>query len=225
MARPTNTEERRAQIIDGLARVMAHKTYEQATIAAIAREAGLGPGLVHYHFASKQAILVALVEQLVAGLEARHARRLDAAPDDPWARLDAFIDAFAALDADADPAAVACWTRLGDEAARRPEVALPYRAAVKRWHAALTERVEAILRSDGRPVDAAAEAAAGLLAAIEGAFQLGAAAPGIMPPGAAAGLLKRMARGLLGPATMPSESSDMPPGMPSPMPSEGGRDR
>lgn len=197
MARPTNTEARRAQIIDGLARVMAHKTYEQASIAAIAREAGLGAGLVHYHFDSKQAILVALVERLVAGLEARHTRRLDAAPDDPWARLDAFIDAFAALDADADPAAVACWTRIGDEAARRPEVAAPYRAAIDRWHGALTADIAAVLAAEGRETDRAAEAAAGLLAAIEGAFHLGQAAPGVIPPGLAAGMLKRMARGLL----------------------------
>lgn len=208
MARPRNTEERRAQIIDGLARVMADKTYEQASVAAIARAAGLGPGLVHYHFENKQAILVALVERLVAGLEARHRRRLDDAPGDPWARLDAFIDAFAALDADADPSAVACWTRLGDEAARRPEVGVPYRAAIDRWHTALTERVAAILDADGRPTAAAGEAAAGLLAAIEGAFHLGAAAPGVIPPGMAAGLLKRMARGLLGTATMPAADGD-----------------
>lgn len=209
MARPSNTEERRRQITEGLARVMADKSYEQASVAAIARAAGLGAGLVHYHFENKQAILVALVERLTAGLEARHQRRLATAGDDPWARLDAFIDAFAAVDEDADPAAVACWTRLGDEAARRPEVGVPYRAAIGRWHAALTERVAAILIADGRPPRGAAESAAGLLAAIEGAFQLGAAAPGIIPPGRAAGMLKRMARGLLSPE-VPAESSPAP---------------
>lgn len=199
MARPSNTETRRRQITDALAAVMAERGYEKASVAAIARAAGLAPGLLHYHFPSKQAILVALVERLAEGLEARHRRRLAAAGDAPWARLDAFIDAFAAVDDDADPAAVACWTHIGDEAARRPEVAEPYRAAVARWHAALAARVADIVRAEGRPADAAHadEWAAGLLAALEGAFHLGAAAPGIIPPGHAAGLVKRMARGLL----------------------------
>lgn len=197
MPRPRNTDARRRQITDGLAQVMAEKSYGQASINAIAKAAGLGSGLVHYHFENKQAILVALVERLVAGLEARREARLARAGDDPWARLDAFVDAFAALDADADPAAVACWSRIGDEAARKPEVAVPYRAAVDRWHAALTADMAAVLAAEGQPTDRAAEAAAGLLAAIEGAFHLGQAAPGVIPAGAAAGMLKRMARGLL----------------------------
>lgn len=224
MARPRNTEERRRQITDGLARVMAERSYARASIGAIAREAGIGAGLVHYHFESKQAILVALVERLVAGLEARYQRRLAGAGDDPWARLDAFVDAFVALDDDADPAAVACWARIGDEAARRPEVAAPYRAAVERWHRALTEAAAAVLAAEGRSPSGAAEAAAGLLAAIEGALHLGAAAPGVIPPGTAAGTLRRMARGLLGAgqgvevasksSAMSSESSGVSSGMP-----------
>jgi len=208
MARPRNTDERRRQITDGLARVMAEKSYGQASISAIARAAGLGAGLVHYHFESKQAVLVALVERLAVGLEARHARRLAAAGDDPWARLDAFIGAFAAVDDDADPAAVACWARIGDEAARRPEVAAPYRAAIGRWHAELTRRMVDVLTSEGRAADRAGEAAAGLLAAIEGAYHLSQSAPGVIPPGAAAGMLERMARGLV--HAVPSTPSDTP---------------
>lgn len=197
MARPRNTETRRRQITAGLAQVMAEKSYGQASINAIARAAGLSSGLVHYHFANKQAILVALVEELAEGLEARYRQRLDGSSDDPWARLDAFIDAFAALDDDADPAAVACWSRIGDEAARRPEVAAPYRAAIDRWHRALRADIAAVLAAEGRPSDGAGEWAAGLLAAIEGAFHLSQAAPGVIAPGSAAAMLRRMARGLL----------------------------
>ena len=47
MARPSNTEERRQQIVQGLLRVMAERGYERASIAEIARAAGLTPGLVH----------------------------------------------------------------------------------------------------------------------------------------------------------------------------------
>ena len=45
MPRPPNTEQRRSQIVGGLARVMAERGYAKATIQAIAKAAGLSPGL------------------------------------------------------------------------------------------------------------------------------------------------------------------------------------
>lgn len=215
MPRPRNTDARRRQIVDALARVMTTTSYAEASVNTIAREAGLTSGLVHYHFANKQAVLVALVERLVEGLEARHAARLAAAADTPWARLDAFIDAFTALDDDADPAAVTCWTRLGDEASRRPDVAVPYRAAIARWHAALTERITAVLIEAGRAAADAPARAAGLMAAIEGAFHLSAAAPGVIPAGQAAPMIKRMARGLIAEAPPAAPPATPPPAPPS----------
>lgn len=58
MARPTNTDARRAEIVEAMLRVMARRGYARASIAAIAEEAGLTAGLVHYHFRNKQAILL-----------------------------------------------------------------------------------------------------------------------------------------------------------------------
>ena len=57
-------EERRAQIVDGLMRVLPEHGYERASVARIAKAAGLSPGLVHHHFENKQAILLALGERL-----------------------------------------------------------------------------------------------------------------------------------------------------------------
>src|SRR5215207_4597951 len=107
MARPSNSEERRGQIVDGLLEVMARQGYAQATVAAIGKAAGLTPGLLHYHFETKQDILVALVEQLTGALALRVARRLEAAGEGPRARLHAFLDAYVGLGEDADPRAVA----------------------------------------------------------------------------------------------------------------------
>ena len=70
MPRTPNTAVRRRQIVDGLCRVMAREGYGHATVQAIAAEAGLAPGLIHYHFADKREILVELVETLRRG---RHA--------------------------------------------------------------------------------------------------------------------------------------------------------
>src|SRR5690242_8084135 len=74
MPRPSNTEERRAQITGALMKVMARSGYDGASIADIAEAAHLTPGLVHYHFKNKQEILLAALHELVA----RHRERLEA---------------------------------------------------------------------------------------------------------------------------------------------------
>ena len=164
MPRPSNAAERRAQIVGGLMRVIARKGYEGATVPAIARAARLAPGLVHYHFDSKEAILLALFERLRDVLDDRYRRRLARAGRSPRARLQAYLDAHLALDGDADPAALAAWVAVAAEAVRRPALGALYRRA---------------------------PALAGLLlAALEGAFHLGVAAPGIVPPGSAAPTLR-----------------------------------
>ena len=61
MARSSNTEARRSEITAALLAVIARHGYEKATIQAIAAQAGLAPGLIHYHFKSKQEILVSLI--------------------------------------------------------------------------------------------------------------------------------------------------------------------
>jgi len=204
MGRPENTVERREQILDGLMRVISRKGYAAATTAAIARAAKLSPGLVHYHFESKQELLLSLLDRLSTLLEARRRERLALEGDSPWAQVDAFIDACLLLDAKADPLAVACWTALGAEAIGNPEVGAHYRKAVHRQVHVLQEAVLAVLERNLGKVDAevrqrqASEAAAVLLAAIYGCFQLAATASGTLPSGAAAANVRAMARGLLG---------------------------
>ena len=52
----------REQIIQAAYRVLAEQGYDAATIKAIAREAGVAPGLLHYYFASKDELLVEVAE-------------------------------------------------------------------------------------------------------------------------------------------------------------------
>src|SRR5262249_1322148 len=53
MGRPSNREQRRREILQAFAKVLADHGYAGATIAAVATEAGVAPGLVHHHFESK----------------------------------------------------------------------------------------------------------------------------------------------------------------------------
>jgi TetR/AcrR family transcriptional repressor of bet genes len=199
VGRPSNTETRRAEIVEGLRVVLAREGYERATIAAVAKEAGLAPGLVHYHFASKLEILVALVVRLAAGLEARTGERLVSAGDDPRRRLLAYVDAHVSKGADEDPAAVAAWVAIAAEATRVPEVRAVYQGAIDARLRTLEELARACLRADGRDARSARSYAAAIASAIEGAFLLGTAAPGSLPEGFAAPTLRRLVAGLLGP--------------------------
>lgn len=198
MGRPSNTAERRAQIAGALLKVMASHGYERASIADIARAAELTPSLIHYHFGSKQEILLDAVRQLASrhrtGLEARLARATGGARGE----LAAFIDFHLGLGAAADPEALACWVLMSGEALREPAVRVEYESAL----AELTARLDQILRRGvGESVftcsDVAAAAGA-LVAAIQGYFVLATSARSVIPRGSAARCVQQMADGLLG---------------------------
>jgi len=199
MPRPSNTAERRAQIVQALLQVMAEKGYEGASVADIGHAAGLAPGLVHYHFHDKLEILVALGEELLRRVDARYQARLALAKDD-WERLFAFTDAHVALGRDADPKAVACWVMLGGEALRQPEVRKLYERAMRSRMAQLEQLLLPLLAAAGREACAASEIAAALLSAIEGAYHLAVVAR-VAPRGFAAPMLREVASGLLGEAS------------------------
>jgi TetR/AcrR family transcriptional repressor of bet genes len=190
MGRPSNTLERREQIVDGLLTVMSSHGYEGASIVAIGRAAGLTPGLVHYHFDTKAEVLLALVERLIAQVRARY----QALGGD---RLDAFIDAHLALGPGADPRAAAAWSIIGAEALRQPDVRRLYRHALASSLKELRRLVGERLRSEHRSTRNAGRVAAALISAIEGAFRIAAAAPGALPAGYAAPMVRRMAHGLV----------------------------
>lgn len=189
MARTSNSAARRAQIVGALQSVMARHGYERATVQAIAAEAGLAPGLVHYHFKNKQEILVSLVATLAEVGQARFAHLVGAASE-PEARLRAWIEARLGLGDGAAPEVVAAWVMIGAEAVRQSEVREAYGRAVAAELALLAGLLADCLRQRGRPAqEADTEArllAAGVLALMEGAYQLACAAGEVMPRGYAA---------------------------------------
>src|SRR3712207_4262455 len=101
MPAPSNTQQRREEIAFALARVMSRTGYDGASVGAIAAEAGIAAGGVHYHFASKNEILTDLVERLVVRAEERIERR--AAGRSGRERLSAILDGLLVLGDDAEP--------------------------------------------------------------------------------------------------------------------------
>ncbi|MBI4863812.1 MAG: TetR/AcrR family transcriptional regulator [Candidatus Riflebacteria bacterium] len=196
MARPRNTQERRAQIVTALLTVMAKQGYERASIVAVAAEAGLTPGLVHYHFKSKQEILLSLVvclhEARRVELDARLARA-----GDPVARLLAFVDAHLDPAADPDRAAAACWVTIGAEALRQDEVRRLFEELTRGQAGELRLLLTDALRARGRTTADVEALAAGVLAAIQGCHHLAATTPGVVPAGSPARTVRRMVMGLI----------------------------
>jgi predicted metal-dependent HD superfamily phosphohydrolase/AcrR family transcriptional regulator len=162
--------------------LLAREGWGACTMEAIGREAGLSAGLVNYHFATKQDLLLALVDQLTAQVRAR----ADAVVGrDPWSALDGLVDACLGKGEGADPTAVAAWTALGSEATRAPEIAERYASALRGLHASFEAAMDACA-----PGLTHAGPAATTLASIEGAFRMGTTAPGILPEGKMAALVR-----------------------------------
>ncbi len=186
---------------EALVSVMARVGYEGATVVAVAEEAGLAPGLIHYHFANTQQILVAVVEHLSRRLETRVEERLEHAGKDPKRRVHALVDAYVALGKDAAARAVSACVLIGADAVRQEEVRDLYRSALARSLDLLRTEVGDYLRSEGRSARNAGKIAAAvlsaMLSAIEGSYQIAVGAPGLLPVGFAAPTLCRMVDGLV----------------------------
>jgi TetR/AcrR family transcriptional repressor of bet genes len=170
--------------VDALLAVMAERGYEGASVQAIARRAGLAPGLIHYHFATKQEILLEAIRQLTDIVQQRF-QALARGTATPLARLRAFIDARLARGSGASPPAVAAWVIVGAEAVRQPEVKVAYQEAM-RAQQALLEPLLGELAGKALSAREVRHLCGIVLAAIEGAFQLSVSAQDVMPRGYAA---------------------------------------
>jgi TetR/AcrR family fatty acid metabolism transcriptional regulator len=64
-ARRALTEQRKAQILTAAAKVFAAKGFDRATIADIAREAGIAEGSIYNYFRNKSDLLISIPRQVI----------------------------------------------------------------------------------------------------------------------------------------------------------------
>jgi TetR/AcrR family transcriptional repressor of bet genes len=176
MGRPSNREKRRREILAAFARVLSDHGYAGATIAAVAMEAGVAPGLVHHHFEDKAELLSALLEDLVSRFRQR-VRRYEG-DGDP---LLAYVDGALKLDEHADLVAARCWVGVFAEAVRDPALFVQVRRLIDTEMAAIQGR------SGGR---FSAQDAGSVLSFVVGSLVVGAFAPRKTSGFAAPGLRK-----------------------------------
>jgi TetR/AcrR family transcriptional repressor of bet genes len=197
MGRPSVTKERKLQIAKGFMTVMASKGYDGASMPAVAKAAGLGQGLIHYHFKNKEEILIAVLGELVKAHMDSLEKRLAGCGTDPEKQLNEFIDFHLGLGAHADPDALACWVIISGEALKKPKVRAHYEKAIKGYIQGLSEIISNGVAAGRFRCGSIQAAASALMATTQGYFVLAAAARSQIPRGTAAGCTKEMAKGLL----------------------------
>lgn len=185
MPRKSNTADRQAEIVAAMLKVIASNGYEKTTIQEIAKQAGLAPGLIHYHFADKREILIALAKHLSEYVYQRY-QEFAASADTPEKRLRAYFNARLGFGAGASTDAVAAWVVVGSEAIRDAKVGEVYQDAIASELKLLRELLSAYFADRRKPQTNVSKLAAVLMAFSEGAFQLSSAARKVMPRGYAA---------------------------------------
>ena len=162
MGRPSNRAARRREIARAFERVLAKHGQSGATIAAIAAEANVAPGLLHHHFSGKQD----LYGELLASLLGRFRARADQDPGK--SSLADYVDAAVGLGPGADPDAARAWVGLFAEAVSDPILFQKLRRVMDAEIAGLQRRAKGELSE---------EQASAVLAFVIGTLVFGAFAP------------------------------------------------
>jgi AcrR family transcriptional regulator len=142
-------ENARTRILDAAVRLIARDGLDEARMARIAMAAGVSPSLLHYHFASRDALLA---EALEHSYELAGTIRMGG--DEPVAsRLREMIDQCLPLDGALRDDWL-LWVELWLHAARRPELRETAARLYARMHAWFMEAIEAgVARGELRVAD------------------------------------------------------------------------
>ena len=81
-------DNRRARILDAAAHCFSRAGYEGTSVRDISSAAGILPGSMYYHFASKEEVLGAVHDEGVRKVKTKVAEAI-ARENEPWARLEA----------------------------------------------------------------------------------------------------------------------------------------
>lgn len=145
----------------------------------------MAPGLIHYHFKTKQDILIAAIHWIAASAEQRLQAMLNDARD-PWEKLKAFVNARLATGETQMPQIVAAWIVVASESIKHDDVRTIYQNLIKTQLAILSDLIVDVWTSKTEIDDEVNHLSAIIVSAIEGAFQLSVTAPDAMPKNYAA---------------------------------------
>jgi TetR/AcrR family transcriptional regulator, transcriptional repressor of bet genes len=151
-------ETRRVQLMQAALELIAEGGQKAATVREIADRAGVTPGLIRHYFQSKEALTSAAYSHLMDEMTARSSAELTVAPDDPAARLAAFIAASMRPPV-LDGQAVALWAGFLHAVQRDPDMREVHRGSYLRYRDSLQALIAALPR-EGPARDPTADAIA-----------------------------------------------------------------
>jgi TetR/AcrR family transcriptional repressor of bet genes len=170
-----DADTRRASLIEATARVLARDGAAGASVRAIAKEAGVSPGLVTHHFGSVDALIAATYAQVDAEVAAALDAAVAAAGEDPRQRLAAYVAAsFAPPIGSRD--LLATWIAFWSLVIARPDIAALHDAGYARFRG----RLEALLAACGLPEVERRIAAIAITALVDGLWLELCLSPGVL---------------------------------------------
>ncbi len=92
--REARTRLRRRQLLDAAARLMAHSGFDAVSMQALADEAEVSVGLIYQYFGGKEALLLALITDVLDAFAERVPAAIEAAGDEPVRRIAAGFRAY-----------------------------------------------------------------------------------------------------------------------------------
>jgi AcrR family transcriptional regulator len=200
--RPRVAPARRAAIVRATIRCLARDGYAGITMKRVAAEAGVSPGILHYYFRDKRAILASAAATVTGDLDRRVATEARGARS-PRGRLRALLRAclkVATESRDFWTVLIALW----GEALHDPELARLNRRAYARARRFLAASVTRGTAAGAFRRVAPDEAAVVMLAVVDGLSLQLTFDPGLMPLGRAV----RLAEEALGTYLMAADRSD-----------------
>ena len=163
------SEIRRAEISQALYRCIVKRGYSKTTVRDIAEEAGMGLGLIHHYFTSKDEILEVLSEEIVGKWQERALGLLEEDKDrDPSERLRAGIDLIF-LEIAGDRDLVKVFHELWNLAEHDEALNTALRSLYRQYRKAVASIIEQFLCENEVPGTEAKDLAAFLVSASEGA--------------------------------------------------------
>jgi TetR/AcrR family transcriptional regulator len=143
--------ERRAAVLDTACRVFARCSYRAATTAEIAREAGVTEPILYRHFASKQALYLACVDEAWLRVREQWEEAVAAEPD-PAGWLSAMVNALFELQ-EQRSAVASVWMHAITEGADDPEIRRFLRRHLRAVHAFVSGVLERCREAGVVPAD------------------------------------------------------------------------
>ncbi len=133
-------EARRRQLLDAARRCFGRKGFDATSVREIYEEAGLSAGSVYLHFRSKDEIIEALAQEVLARIAGE--QRTIEETDDPLEGIASLVRWFAATAAAAPVETLMLRVHAWAGAATHEPIALAFRTGFESLHAALVDALE-----------------------------------------------------------------------------------